>query len=366
MPYKNFSSFKNVTLAFGNPEEDLNYGFTALPVEPCETYADFDDVFFLLYRRSEYAAQIELACSKIFKMLMGYGPDMEIVQEGEKFYIASRGIKNFKVGYSDFSDERQYAHINGLAATRVIYYFICGTDNHSENHGMQKSDLSEKAFRIDMPEAFDLEMLNQKLQLSSLQQMPYIVEEHFEGDNPMFLPQRYVMSAQFQKEKMDIIQKIATTPFSQFEKILRDTLTVDHYSHLKVSMQLMINQLDFDDAQIEEMEADFSRIKPESNSLETMIALFKSRHETWHQLVAENPVMIQDLTLADPIKFMAELNKYHSSSDSSESERDDEPTNAFEDQPTSHSPSGFFTHRSASVLVVGDNVPSTRYRSYSI
>lgn len=53
----------------------------------------FDDDYFLLFRRSEYAAQIELACSKIFKGLMGYGPELEIIKENNEFYIASRKIK---------------------------------------------------------------------------------------------------------------------------------------------------------------------------------------------------------------------------------------------------------------------------------
>ena len=36
MPYKDFSSFSNITPAFCNPDEALNYGYTALPMTPCE------------------------------------------------------------------------------------------------------------------------------------------------------------------------------------------------------------------------------------------------------------------------------------------------------------------------------------------
>lgn len=320
MSYKDFSSFDNITLAFGNPEEDANYGFTASPIVPCKKHDEFDDIFFLIYRRSEYAAQIELACAKIFKMIMGYGPEMEILQDGDKFYIASRKIKDFKEGYPNFENEDNYQNITGIAETRILYYFLCGTDNHSENYGMQKIGLLEKSFRIDMPEAFDFEMLNEHLKLSSLEQIPYIVEKNFEGDNPNYLPQSYVSSTYFQKEKQEIIKRIAETPFSKFEQVLKDTMTVDHYSHLETMMKHMMKYIDLDDSQLQSMQEELLKINPEQHSLSNMIGLLKSRHQRWCQLSAENPVITQDLSLSDPVRFLAELNIYHCNTDSSDCE----------------------------------------------
>src|SRR4029079_8040719 len=91
--YLKFSHFNEIKLHFGNPAEGLNYGYTALPNFKIDQNPLFEDSYFILYRRSEYAAQVELACSEIFITLMGYGPSMKIVEENGEFYIASRKIK---------------------------------------------------------------------------------------------------------------------------------------------------------------------------------------------------------------------------------------------------------------------------------
>ncbi|KTD32725.1 hypothetical protein Lnau_2373 [Legionella nautarum] len=334
MRYKNFSSFHAIKKAFGDVV-DLNHGFTAKPEGGCADSDAFENDFFLLFRRSEYAAQVELACARIFKMMMGYGPEMEIVKERDKFYIASRRIKSFKEGYPDFSDPTKFQHISGLAATQMLYYFLCGTDNHSGNFGIQRLGQDEKTYRLDMPDCFDLNFLAQTLELRSLQRIPYIVEEHFDGDYPYSLPVAYVMTPGFQNEKRAMIKKIAETSFSQFEEILRATITTDAYSHVQAMTTLMIASHLLNEKQIEEMKARVETIKSEEFSLDHMINLFKLRHSQWRQIVEINPVIEQDLTLADPKKFMAEERLYHNNSSSDEEEKEhfaasehDEPNEA--------------------------------------
>ena len=324
MPYKNISSFNTIQKAFGDVA-DMNHGFTAKPEVACADSDAFENDYFLLFRRSEYAAQIELACARIFKMMMGYGPELEIVQGGDKFYIASRRIKNFKEGYPDFSDATKFQHLSGLAATRILYYFLCGTDNHIGNFGMQRIEQDEKTYRIDMAESFELDFLKQALELGSLQRIPYLVEEHFDGDSSYQLPVAYVMTPWFQNEKKSMIKKIAETPFSKFEEILRDTITTDTYSHVQAMTALMADLNLVDKEQIEVMRASIALMNPEEFSLSYMINLFKLRHSKWMQIVEENPTIEQDLTLSDPSKFTAESELYHnnSSSDEEKSEHSD-------------------------------------------
>lgn len=310
MSYKNFSSFLNIEPAFGETTGP-NHGFTAVPTFPCDPHEHFADDYFLLYRRSEYAAQIELVCSKIFTLLMGYGPQMEIVQENNKFYIASRRIKNFKEGYPDFSDEAQHGNITGLAATRIIYYFFCGTDNHSGNFGTQQTDSGLLSFRIDMAEAFDFAMFNTEWNLNSLEKIPYIVEEHFEGDDPLFLPTSYVVSPRFQKEKNEVIHKIANTPFELFESLIRNTITTDHYSHLKAMNELIISCFGYTGKKADKMTQRFSAINPLDHTLDVLISLFKERHRKWQLLVLNSPTITQDLSLSDHSLFFSSVKKYH-------------------------------------------------------
>lgn len=202
MPYRDFSSFHNIKLLFGSPKEGLNYGYTCTPHLQPDQSPSFDDDYFLLFRRSEYAAQIELACSKIFKGLMDYGPELEIIKENNEFYIASRRIKNFREGCPDLKEQNQFQNIKGLAAMFIICYFLCETDMHSGNFGLQDIGDEKRAFRIDMAESLDYEMLRTTLTLSSLQKIPYIVEQHYHGVDQSSLPQSYVSSESFQNEKI--------------------------------------------------------------------------------------------------------------------------------------------------------------------
>jgi hypothetical protein len=336
MSYKDFSSFFEIKPAFGENTEP-NHGFTARPAFPCAQHEHFTDDYFLLYRRSEYAAQVELVCAKIFTLLMGYGPQMEIVLENNKFYIASRRIKNFKEGYPDFSDEAQYEDITGLAATRIIYYFLCGTDNHSGNFGTQQTDTGRLSFRIDMAEAFDFSMFKTEWDLNSLEKIPYIVEEHFEGDDPLFLPRDYVLSPRFQKEKQDIISKIAETPFELFEALIRETITTDHYTHLKAMNDFIISYFGYTGKKADKIMQRFSEINPLDHTLDVLINLFKERHQKWHLLVLNNPIITQDLSLSDHTLFYAEINKYHCNTDAEKFSPQPGPSNPCASVSTSSS-----------------------------
>lgn len=319
MPYRDFSSFHNIKLLFGSPKEGLNYGYTCTQnFQPVQN-PSFDDDFFLLFRRSEYAAQIELACSKIFKGLMGYGPELEIIKENNEFYIVSRKIKNFREGCPDLKEQSQFQNIKGLAAMFIICYFLCETDMHSGNFGLQDTGGEKRTFRIDMAESLNYEMLRDTLTLSSLQKIPYIVEQHYHGVDESSLPQNYVSSESFQSEKIAMIKLIANTPFSFFEDIIRTTITSDLYTHQQIMLDKCIALVDEEEV-ISSMKNDFSKIKANEFDIESLIKLLKNRHEQW-QFVALEKNLDQDFSLANPLLFMKELNVYHVNT--SESEEDE-------------------------------------------
>lgn len=321
MPYKDFSDFKDIQLKFGNVEESLNYGYTASPNFSCENHPLFENDFFLLYRRSEYAAQIEVACAKIFKKLTGYGPELEIVKQDEKFYIASRRIKNFTEGCPTFENPSQYEHTRGLAAIFVIWYFLCQTDTHSGNYGLSNLSPERKAFGLDMAEALDFEMLKTALELSSLQRIPYIVERHYQGVSEQSLCRDFVASPFFQGEKIALIKLIANTPLVEFETIIREVVTSNFYEHL----QTMFHQIPA--FANDEFKESLAKTEPSDYSIDALIKFLEKRHQQWQFLAVED--LTQDYSLAENLRFMQEANLYHgksSSSTNSDDEQDVETT----------------------------------------
>ncbi|CDZ76834.1 hypothetical protein BN59_01110 [Legionella massiliensis] len=319
MPYKNFSDFKNIELKFGNIDEGLNYGYTATANFSSIENSLFDDEFFLLFRRSEYAAQVELACAKIFKQLMGYGLEMELVQEGEQFFIASRKIRNFTEGCEDVKDQSP-STIQGLISVFIIWYFIGQTDTHSGNFGLANSAGIRLAFGLDMAEALDFEMLSQPLTLLALKQIPYIVEEHYHGVCEDTLPPSFVTSEPFQQEKLAITKKIAETPFEIFETIIRETITSNFSIHQRIMLEKTLQSID--DASIkEELLANFEQENFKDYSIDALIQVLKTRHKNWKLLFQENPEenFSQDYSLSAHSIFFEALDQFHGgASDSSE------------------------------------------------
>lgn len=332
---KDFSFFHNIHLLFGEPEVGMNYGYTASPVFSPSQNDSFDDEYFLLYRRSEYAAQMEVVGAKIFKSLMGYGPELEIIKEKEEFFIASRKIHAFKEGFPNKENLDQF---HGLAAMYVLCYFLCETDMHTGNFGFQNTDSSKRIFRIDMAESLDFDMLKIPLELSSLKKIPYIVEENYYGTDENFLPRSYVSSERFQKEKNTMIQLIAHTPFSFFEAIIRETVTSDLYAHKQALLTKFTKLIDQEET-IAEMKVDFSKIDHSECDQASLIELLKNRHQQWQQLALEKNIE-QDDSLADPGLFLEALSRVQDN----ESESDDEVILAADEKEATQveRPVGFF------------------------
>ncbi|STX50849.1 Uncharacterised protein [Legionella busanensis] len=311
MTYKSFKDFSNIKLKFGSPEQGFNYGYTALPNFACKDSAFFDNEFFILYRRSEYAAQVELACAKIFQQLMGYGLEMEILEENNQFFIASRKIKNFSEGCYGLT-EQDFLKVKGLISIFIIWYFIGQIDTHSGNYGLADLDNKCLAFGLDMAEALDFEMLKEPLKLSALKKIPYIVEENYEGVSELILPKNFVASKSFQDEKFAMITLIADTPFTVFESIIRETITSSLSVHRRIMLEKSLVHVE-DESTRELIQASLNQSDPEDYSVDALIRYLKSRYEKWKLLVKENleQDFAQDFSLADATLFLKESEKYH-------------------------------------------------------
>ncbi|WP_131783289.1 hypothetical protein [Legionella gresilensis] len=311
MTYKSFKDFSDIKLKFGSPEEGFNYGFTALPNFACKDSAFFDNEFFILYRRSQYAAQVELACAKIFQQLMGYGLEMEIVQENNQYFIASRKIKNFSEGCYGLT-EQDSLKVKGLISIFIIWYFIAQTDTHSGNYGLAALDNKKLAFGLDMAEALDFEMLGESLELSALKKIPYLVEKNYEGVSELILPKNLVASRTFQDEKFAMIKLIADTPFTVFEAIIRETITSSLSIHRKIMLEKSLAHVE-DESTRELIQASLKQSDPEDYSVDALIRYLKSRYEKWKLLVKENlkEDFAQDYSLADSTLFLKETEKYN-------------------------------------------------------
>lgn len=318
-----FSLYNNIELVFGSPNS-LRYGYRALPKTPYLSHPSFDNEVFIIYRETLYKAQIEQACSKIFQKLMGYGSEVDIIKDDGSYYIVSRKINNFIQG----CPLEHHAEVKGMAAIFILSYFLCEADMHSGNYGFQNNAQEKKAFRIDLADALDRKMFEMPLTLEALNQIPYRVEESYQGVCEADLPRDYVNSEAFQREKNEMIHRISNTPFEVFETILRETITDTFLA-------------DFADSPLlDSIESDSDEEEPSSHNsrLEKLVILLKKRHDDWKKLVLEG-TLEQDYSYASEEEFQRTLDSFNQGSDDM-SESSDEEDSAY-------SPHAFFGKRLA-------------------
>ena len=187
----------------------------------------------------------------------------------------------------------------------IICYFLCESDMHSGNFGVQDLGKEKVIFKIDMAESLDHGMLKTPLELSALKKNPYIAEKHYQGMSEIRLPQRYVKSDSFQNEKLATIKLIANTPFSFFEDIIRSIITSDFHAHQQTICQKFIASCK-DEKTIITLKEMASKIKASEYDVESLIKLLKKRHEKWKLLAFEKNIE-QDFSLADAKSFYKQL-----------------------------------------------------------
>jgi hypothetical protein len=312
MPYKTLNDFSELNLKFGAPDA-MNFGYTATPTFHLEPSEFFEDNFFILYRRSEFAAQKECAVAKIYEFLTGNAPEVYVVQDGDKFYVASRRIKNFREGLSFFHDKSSYVNVRNLAALHVIAYFFAETDMHSGNFGVHTNDNQASMFKIDNAESLDFEMMAYGLNIDTLRQLPYGRTQKFYGTYEDHIPRGIVESPAYQQEKINVIRKIAETDFSVFLNILNQYLTKDNYSHAQsmyILLQAMLNELPEEQQDI--MRNQFAKLNPADFSHATLIEKLRTRHKQLQEIVTHS--LEQDFSMASSRAFFTlstQIDKMH-------------------------------------------------------
>lgn len=304
MRYRHISDFSNLTLAFGAPTE-LNFGYTAKPNFEIDNSQYFADDFFILFRRSEYSAQVECAMAEIYRNLTGYGPEVYVVTDDQgKFYAASRRIKNFHHSFAFFGNNPSYDKVENLAAMYVISYFFAESDMHSGQYGASITDDMIRMFKIDNAEALDFPSMVYGLSADILRQLPYTIAPSYDDLGALTIPKNIVLSDKFQKEKINMIQKIANTDFSVFEGILNRYLTRDLFSHVNKISEYINDMESMEEDEKFRFRNNVLQMDPDCYSHKALLDKLKARHIQLNQIVATE-TLSQDISLRDGKAYTA-------------------------------------------------------------
>jgi hypothetical protein len=248
--YKNLADYNIQRLPSSRPEDArIQY----LAQEKIKSRVDdpmYSDQWYILMREGKMGAQIEKAVSILYKYFFGYSTDINIIREEKDYYVASRGIKNFTTwtasicnnlivtqpdGTLFFVQDNTKYPIVGLGALCALTTFFRESDSNTENFGIQIIDNIARAFKIDNEKALNFfnededhsekeNSENENIEDENRSEKENI-EDEIRSDSTRFLKQDITKSGWFQKEKQDMLNKIAQTDFSIIENILRENIT---------------------------------------------------------------------------------------------------------------------------------------------
>jgi len=220
----------------------INHVLTADEVNPTRIPNErfIGDQYHLAFRHGEFHAQKDKAMASIYKYFLGRAPDVDIVQNGGDFYVASRSIKHFEHLGDEYVPEPdgrlkekstgQIFTFRGLGKIIAIDYFFGCNDVHSLNWGFQKSGTDLIAFRIDIADALDEESLRRPITREDIQSLPIIKGGERGTLYLLLLPDEISKSKIVQEEMQQMLTLLAQTDFSIIENILLgniDALPID-------------------------------------------------------------------------------------------------------------------------------------------
>lgn len=275
-----------------------------------------DDLWYLALRHGEYDAQVDLAVGEIFKYFLPESPEMHIVQDyvNHDYYIASKNIDNVSHAYPENSNFKNYGSISVLA------YFVGETDYHGGNYLVQQYDTQTfNAIKIDHAESLDYEAISNPVTLDD------ILDNHWEFSDSITETEAY------QNEQINMIHKIAQTPFDVFEGILRNHITSTqaestlHFMNKLLESDFFENDIDSQNMILEYLDL-FSEASKTGDdlselgftSLDQILERLNERHESFKDISAQ---LIQDDLANDSIDHYEMLNtKFEIMPDISQSE----------------------------------------------
>ncbi len=208
--------------------------------------------YHIAFRKGEFHAQKDKAMSVLHQFLLGYGPDIDIIQNGDDFYVASRTIHNLVHGFKGYtiSEEgrisKQIQTVDGtktvifklkhLASFVAIGYFFGHSDIHSENWGTQENGEELLTYKIDDPDALDVTALSIPITKKTLASLGFPfedVKEHAEATQTAKTAEQYnfsylahfINTKEFKDELKAMFVKIAHIKFQWIQRILQAHIT---------------------------------------------------------------------------------------------------------------------------------------------
>jgi|GEM_PF-4355105 len=247
----------------------------------------YTDHWYLLLRRGLFGAQVEKAMAEIDLYFLGYSTDIEIIKEGENYYVASREIKAFtewaycsnKVttladGTLALANKKSHTIIKGMGTVFTLADFFGISDPHEHNFGIQENEKECLIFQIDKEHSFDFKEKDEE------------GYHNFETElsNGMFsgLKASLAETAWFKQEKQALLRKIAETDFSIIENILRKNITSNQLESSRWLRNYMLKfgtdyeKKTFSDPKVSRQ---FDEADESQHGVESIIQKLRKKHE---------------------------------------------------------------------------------------
>lgn len=270
---------------------------------------------FLSLRHGEYSAQLDKACSDIYRLFVPSTPQTWIVKSGNDFYLASTTILNL-TAYVDIPDQTGDFAPLYFGTNSVLSHFLGETDIHEGNMLVSTEDeFSFVAHKIDNADALGDDALQSArlksknddsdedigsfeeepdFKVDELDVAPFAPKpnpEIFEIEdvfhNYWGYPAAVVNHYQYQQEQRATLKAIASTPFAQIADILRRTVTSSkRIENLAFIEKLYHSNLVTSPITRSQMEAvlDNPETYPKLSEIADVIQLLEKRHRRYGAL----------------------------------------------------------------------------------
>lgn len=303
LTFKHFSDYKNIEPTKHSDPAGLRAHYWAKekiidrPEDP--TYKK--NTWKLVMRRGIYLSEVDKAMSEIYQLFLGYSTDVDMVEENGDYFIARREFKHFNVFEDDkdgtgilinkkgnqfylkdyliMNDGSLIAgntikHLTGLAKIAVLTNFFGESDAETFNYGIQETDTELRAIQFDNEHAFTF---NEERDNDD-HQYPDIEKVLAEKLGPEFIQMTW-----FQKEKQNMLEKIANTDFSIIERIIRKNITVSQLDEARWTLTKILKDPtvmpDYDRKEAQKELDNVNAMDESKYGVEQIIQELKARHQ---------------------------------------------------------------------------------------
>lgn len=298
---KYFSDYVDITPTRNSRPETLRVHYFAKQRENDRPHDPLykNNQWKIVMRWGIYLAQKDKAMSEMYRYFLGYSTDVDIVEDHGDFYIARRKFKSFKKAYNPDRKERDYVRkdgnnflvgkylllddgrlvrdgevkqFKGLASIAVLTDFFGEADYGDYNYGYQISDTEVKAIFYDCEHALNFHDNDDGESYSNL-----------EGDLIHMLGKEFVNMTWYQREKKQMLQKIADTDFSVIETILRKNITGSRLDEERWKLNKILSDPKVM-PQVDRVEArkqldEINKLNDKDHGIEQVIRTLRVRHE---------------------------------------------------------------------------------------